>query len=196
MPTTKKKVNEPPRKAAAEPPVHRTPRRDQVSEAYEAALRDFTAGLDLLRRGNYAEAKGHFDAVVKASSASEPVLAQRATTYAAVCVTRLAPPPPDPATAEELYLAGVVKANEHRLDEATALLDRLIALAPASPGALYARAAVRALQGLAESAVSDLRAAIALDPQLRFQAQNDADFEKIRDEAVFIDVIEPTPNRE
>jgi hypothetical protein len=28
---------------------------------------------------------------------------------------------------------------------------------------------------------------------LRFQASNDPDFDRVRDEAAFIDVIEPTP---
>ena len=49
------------------------------------------------------------------------------------------------------------------------------------------------MQGNAVAAVEDLRQAIAADPKLRYQAANDGDFEKIRDEAAFIDLIEPTP---
>ena len=46
---------------------------------------------------------------------------------------------------------------------------------------------------ITEQAVSDLRQAIAADPQIRFQAINDPDFEQIREEPAFIDIIEPTP---
>jgi hypothetical protein len=66
-------------------------------------------------------------------------------------------------------------------------------LEPESPRFLYARASAAAIQGDAESAVKDLRRAIAADPQVRFQAGNDPDFESIREEPAFIDIIEPTP---
>ncbi len=48
--------------------------------------------------------------------------------------------------------------------------------------------------GNAEAAIGDLRQAIALEPQTRFQAVNDSDFERIREEPAFIDIIEPTPS--
>jgi hypothetical protein len=63
---------------------------------------------------------------------------------------------------------------------------------PNSAKLLYARASAWAISGRADSAVSDLRQAIALDPTLRFQAVNDFDFERIREEPSFIDIIEPT----
>ena len=49
--------------------------------------------------------------------------------------------------------------------------------------------------GLAVTDLNDrrLRRAVAAEPTLRFQASNDSDFERIRDDAAFIDVIEPTP---
>ena len=58
---------------------------------------------------------------------------------------------------------------------------------------LYARATVHARVGNGELAIADLRAAVAIDPKLRFQATNDQDFDGIRDDASFIDIVEPTP---
>jgi tetratricopeptide (TPR) repeat protein len=72
------------------------------------------------------------------------------------------------------------------------LLEKALDAKPGDATVLYARAAVRALQGNAEGAASELRRAVAIDPRLRFQAAADADFDKVRDEAAFIDVIEPT----
>ena len=73
------------------------------------------------------------------------------------------------------------------------LLDQAIAEDPTSVRCLYARACTWALKGSAGKAVADLRQAIAGDPTVRFQAVNDPDFEKIREEPTFIDIIEPTP---
>ncbi len=168
------------------------PPRPEHSEAYEAAVREYGTAIELLQKGDYPAALERFKELYT-THRDETVLAERARTYAAICARKLAPPGLEPETAEELYYLGVVRTNEGRLDEALRLLERAIGHNPASPSFLYARAAARALQANTEGAVSDLRQAISIDPALRYQAANDPDFEKIRDEAVFIDVIEPTP---
>jgi hypothetical protein len=51
---------------------------------------------------------------------------------------------------------------------------------------------VRGLQGNAEGASSELKKSVSLDPKFRYQAASDSDFDKVRDEATFIDIIEPS----
>jgi hypothetical protein len=51
---------------------------------------------------------------------------------------------------------------------------------------------VRGLQGNAEGAAAELKKSVALEPKFRFQATSDSDFDKVRDEAAFIDIIEPS----
>ncbi len=179
-------------KVAAPAKARPEPVRPQHSEAYENALREYTEALELLRQGSFAKALEKFGSI-QAAARSEPVLAERARTYAAVCARKLAGPDGAPETAEGLYYLGVVRANEGRIEEALSHLDRALEKSPGAPSFLYARAAARALAGSTEGAVTDLRQAVAADARLRFQAANDPDFEKIRDEAAFIDVIEPTP---
>lgn len=162
------------------------------SEAYEKALEAYAGALELLRRGEYQASLESFRAVEEGNP-NEPELAERARTYARICSRKLEQAPEAPATAEESYYLGVVKANNGDLDEALALINRSLEAEPESARYLYARASVHALKGQAETATADLRKAVAADPQLRFQASNDPDFERIRDEASFIDVIEPTP---
>lgn len=164
----------------------------QRSAAYEAALAQYTEGLELLHRGSFAEALERFRSI-RPMSADEPVLAERAKTYATICERRIAGPGPRPESAEACYHLGVVKANEGALDEALALLDRAVERDPGNASYLYARASVRALQGNAQASAADLKRSISLDPHVRFQVGNDDDFARVRDEAVFIDVIEPTP---
>jgi tetratricopeptide (TPR) repeat protein len=171
----------------------KVPPKPRHTEAYEEALRDFGAAVDLLRKGSHAQALEIFDALRKGNP-DEPVLAARARTYATICARKLAPPRQEPRSADEFYFAGVVSANDGRLPQAIAFLERAAELDPSSASYVYARAAARALAGQADAAAADLRRAVALDPRCRFQAANDPDFDKVRDEAVFIDVIEPTPD--
>lgn len=169
----------------------KAPPAPRHTEAYEQALREFGVAIEMLRAGSWAKAAERFEAI-RAANAAEPELAERARTYAAICARKLAPADREPQTPDEFYHFGVVRSNEGRLDEAVRLLDRAVQAKPESASYLYARAAARALQGNAEAAASDLRQAILADPLSRHQAANDPDFEKIRDEAVFIDVMEPS----
>jgi len=173
--------------------VKRESPKPKHTEAYEVAIRDFGHAIEFLRHGDFAKALEIFTAIRKGNP-DEPVLASRSATYEAICARKLAPSRPEPQSAEELYFAGVVSSNQGRLPQAIAFLDRAVQLDPSSASFHYARAAARALSGFAEGAASDLRQAVSLDPRCRFQAANDPDFDNVRDEAVFIDVIEPTPD--
>jgi tetratricopeptide (TPR) repeat protein len=179
--------------AAAVPKAAQSPVAYQHSEQYEAALRDYEAALGMLHQGSYAQAMEAFRSI-EAKHADEQVLAERARSYARVCERKLAPPRPEPDTYQDLYLLGVVRANEGRYDSAVDLFDRALRMNPGSGTALYARAAANAQLGRSEPALADLRQAVSAEPKLRFQAASDPDFERIRDEAAFIDVIEPTPS--
>jgi tetratricopeptide (TPR) repeat protein len=179
------------RPARKAPRTSEAPVRAPHSEAYDAALESYGEALGMLRKGDYSGALERFRKVESANR-DEQELADRARTYAALCARKLAPPDRAPQSAEERYYLGVLRANEGRFDEAAALLDQALAAEPSSPRVLYARASLRALQGRTDGAVADLRAAIAGEPLLRHQAANDPDYERIRNEAAFIDVIEPS----
>ena len=160
--------------------------------AYEAAVEQFATASVLFLKGQFAEAQPHFDAVAAAATPDEPILSDRARTYASICRRKIATPAPDDFDADALYHRGVVAANAGRLDEAWSFLDKAAAKRPNDASILYARASVRGLQGNAEGASSELKKSVSLDPKFRFQATSDSDFDKVRDEAAFIDIIEPS----
>jgi tetratricopeptide (TPR) repeat protein len=162
-------------------------------ERYEQAVQDFSSALALLHSQDYAQARDQFLAIV-AANADEPTLIDRARTYAKICEQQLAPPEDSPETADDFYYRAVLLANDGDYDDALPLLERALVGMPDSPKVLFARASTWALKGNADAAVADLRRAIAVDPQVRFQAANDPDFEPIREEPAFIDIIEPTPS--
>jgi tetratricopeptide (TPR) repeat protein len=163
-----------------------------VSAAYEAALEEYQSGLKLMQEGNFSGAKEAFERC-RASAGGEPELADRAATYIRVCESRLAPAADEPSGVESLFREAVFKLNAGDIDQSLQLLTRALVDDPNSVDLLYVRACAWAKQGSAEKAVGDLRQAIAADPKVRFQAVNDPDFERIREEPAFIDIIEPTP---
>ena len=162
-------------------------------EMYHKALQDFSTAIELLHKQEYEQAREQFR-VLEASNSDEPTLVDRARTYALICDQRLAPPADSPKTADDFYYRAVLLANDGDYDDALPLFERALVDLPDSPKVLYARASTWALKGNAEAAVADLRRAISAEPQVRFQASNDPDFEPIREEPAFIDIIEPTPS--
>lgn len=166
--------------------------RTQLHEAYEKAVEELGSALKLFNKGDFEAAKAVFDEIA-ANNPDEPVLVDRARTYSRICERKNSPGETEPQTADEKYYRAVLLSNGGQWDEAIRLLDEALQEAPSSAKFLYARASARALQGNVDSAVNDLRQAITVDPQIRFQATNDSDFEGIREEPAFIDIIEPTP---
>lgn len=166
--------------------------RGKGSEEFDAALTEYEAALGLMRSGKFEEAKEKFLAI-EAENPEEPVLSDRSRTWAALCSVRTAAAATAPATPEDRYREAVGLINAGKPREAISLLDAAIAAAAQEGSYWYAHAAAQAALRDAESAAADLRKAIALTPHLRFQAAQDPAFEPVRDEAAFIDVIEPSP---
>ena len=160
--------------------------------AYEAARAEYQAAFELMHEKDFAAARERFVGLTKAYP-QESEMVERSRTYTKICDQRLFIDPMDIDNADECYYRAVVLCNEGQAEEAVSLLDRALVQDPTSVRVLYARACAWALQKNAERAVSDLHSAIAVDPTVRFQAVNDSDFELIREEPAFIDVIEPTP---
>jgi tetratricopeptide (TPR) repeat protein len=158
---------------------------------YEQAVAIFGEAVTQFQAGDYAKARDAFNAML-GSLSDEPVLAERARMYTEVCEKRLAPVTEPGSTADDLYYQAVLQSNDGNATEAIRLLDQALQGAPNSAKLLYARASAWALSGNAGAAVSDLRQSIGLDPTLRFPAVNDFDFERLREEPSFIDIIEPT----
>jgi tetratricopeptide (TPR) repeat protein len=161
------------------------------STIYEQAVVSFGSGVERVRAGDYAKAKEIFNELL-GSLKDEPVLTERCRMYIEVCDQRTAPAPEQGTSIDDLYYRAVMASNAGDVTDAVRLLDQALQQAPNSAKLLYARASAWALSANADSAVSDLRQAIGLDPTLRFQAVNDSDFERIREEPGFIDIIEPT----
>ena len=178
------------RKPSTPPQVDKDGRSHDVK--YQEALASFSAAVELVHKRDYAKARDAFRSI-ESKHVEELALFDRARIYAKICDARLAPSVAAPADFEGLYHQAVMHTNAGDYDAALGLLERALALQSESAKALYARASAWSLKGNAEAAVADLRRAIAAEPDVRYQAANDPDFEPIREEPSFIDIIEPTP---
>jgi tetratricopeptide (TPR) repeat protein len=199
MATTKRKTppeGGTPQTVAAAPAPAPAPRavveKPRNVAAYEAAVAEFATATEDVTKGRYAEALPRFKGIAARMSDDEPILADRSRTFASICARRLESPPAATDDPDQLFHRAVYASNSGRFDEALSLLEKALVTRPNDASIFYARASVRGLQGNVDGAAGELRRAVALDPHLRYQAASDPDFERVRDEAAFIDVIEPT----
>jgi tetratricopeptide (TPR) repeat protein len=159
---------------------------------YDQAVTEFGLAVQQMQRGEYDGARVQFERI-GATIPDEPALAERCRTYVRICEQRSTPVAAPGTDADSRYLTAIMKSNKGDSDAAIAELSDLMRNDPSAVHHVYARACAYALKGNAEAAIGDLRQAITLDPSSRFHAVNDPDFEQIREEPSFIDIIEPTP---
>jgi tetratricopeptide (TPR) repeat protein len=156
----------------------------------EKALKELERGLQALHKQNYSEAENHYKGIVEAYP-QEKELVDRAQGYARVCRVQSAGKGGGQHKPETYYYLGVMRANEADFDQAIEMLDRALQHDPRDEKAHYVMASTRALKGDRDLALKHLQEAIALNTQNRFYAMNDPDFESIRDEEPFENLVYP-----
>lgn len=177
----------PTRKAS---PARKAPRED---EAFAAAQQSYGAAMTLFTRQNWAKARDAFQSFLAdhAEDREIPDIVDRARTHLRTCEARLASPPEPPATGEGWLREGVGLANLGRTDDALAALERALAGGANPAHVHYAKAAALAISDRHEEALSSLSLAIEADPGTRYQSLADPDFERLRETAGYVALVEP-----
>ena len=157
-----------------------------VDEKHAAAVRSFEAGLHLEQRQNFKKAREIFEKLVATAPAD---IADRARVHVKACVERGGEVTKPPKTAGEYHVLGVAELNLRELASAVEHLSKAQRLEPRREEIRYALAAAYALQGNAEAALEQLKTAIALRPQNRFQARHDADFQPLAGDPRFLSLV-------
>jgi tetratricopeptide (TPR) repeat protein len=157
----------------------------------EKAIKEMERGLQSLHKQSYGEAQTHFQAIV-AGYPHEKELLDRAQMYLRVCRNMMQEKKSESnRKPEEMFYLGVMKANEASYDEAVEYLDRALQTNPGDDRAHYVMASTRALKGERELALKHLQEAIGLNVTNRVYAQNDPDFEPIRGDDGFQNLVYP-----
>jgi tetratricopeptide (TPR) repeat protein len=157
---------------------------------HEKALKEFERGIHLLQKQNYADARTHFQTVVE-NHAQEKELLDRARIYARICTDLSERREPQPRKPEDYFYYGVIKANEADYDGAVRLLEKALQANPKDEKTHYVLASTLALKGERREALEHLRQAIGLNATNRIYARNDPDFEPLRDDESYQNLIHP-----
>jgi len=161
-------------------------RTSQALEAFEKALK-------ALGKRDYERARELLDGLIGAHP-EERELLERARSYRAVCeraLTEAKRPAFRPKGFEELLNHGVYLHNRGEFEEALRFLRQAAEIHPKNEHVLYCLAATAARAGETETALKALRSAIAASPASRAQARSDSDFDPIREDEAFIELVYP-----
>ncbi len=159
-------------------------------EEYLAAVRLYEQALEALRGGSFQKAAATLLQIIK-EFPEERELHERCELYLKVCKRESEPQAPQPRTLEEHVYAATLALNAGAEDEGLRHLAAAGALDPASDHVHYMLAVARALKGETNASVEHLRRAIELNPDNRLLAIQEPDFEPLRSEKVFQDVVAP-----
>jgi tetratricopeptide (TPR) repeat protein len=160
-----------------------------VDPRVQAQLKLYDEALALFHQQKFARAKQELEKVIEGPSKE---LADRARVHLRAAEQRMKPVSEEnPRSAEEHYQRGVAMMNMSRWDEARESLLKARKAAPKADHIIYALAALDCLTGEADSALANLKLAIELKPQNRFQARNDEDFAFLQEDPRFTELLYP-----
>ena len=157
---------------------------------HEKAIKEFERGVTLLQKHSYPEALERFQAVVTGFP-QEKELTDRAQVYVRICNGMSDRREPQPRKPEDFFYYGVMKANEANYDEAVKFLERALQTSPKDEKVHYVLASTLAQKGERRQALERLKEAIELNTTNRIHARNDPDFEQLRDDENFQNLIHP-----
>jgi len=160
-----------------------------VDKRFAQAVEAFEKAVKALGKRDYEKARGLFDQLIE-SYPDERDLLDRARSYREVCRAALdAKPAARPKSFDGLLSNAVLAHNRGEYDAALELLDQALGLEPSSDDALYCVAATAAQAGHSERALDALGKAIEIEPGNRAQARSDTDFDGLRENEAFIDLV-------
>jgi tetratricopeptide (TPR) repeat protein len=119
-------------------------------------------------------------------------MVDRARMHLRVCERKLDPPSWSPSSGEEWLLEGVMRSNEARYGEALEAFEKALDANADRAKVHYSRAAALTLAERDDEALDALRLAIEADPEFRGYALGDPDFQRLREHAGFVSLVEPT----
>jgi tetratricopeptide (TPR) repeat protein len=174
-------------KKTSPPPQKPAPREDPV---FAQAVQNYEAGLKAMQEHKFEKAKGLLEKIV-ATGPRE--LADRARMYLASCNQQLRDPSSSFKTSEEHFDYAVSLMNSGQYEQARGHMEKILKQSPQADFAYYGMAVVECLAGQVESSLKNLSEAIRLNPQNRYQARNDSDFQNMADDPRFTELLYPEP---
>ena len=157
---------------------------------FAQAVQNYEAGLRSMQERKFEKAKGLLEKII-ASGPRE--LADRARLHLNTCNQQLNEASSSFKTHEEHFDYAVSLINGGQYDQARGHLEKILKQNPKADFGYYGMAVVECLTAQVESSLKNLSEAIRLNPQNRFQARNDSDFQNMADDPRFTELLYPEP---
>jgi tetratricopeptide (TPR) repeat protein len=157
---------------------------------FTQAVQNYEAGLRAMQERKFEKAKGLLEKII-ATGPRE--LADRARLHLNNCNQQLSEASSNFKTHEEHFDYAVSLMNAGHYDQARSHLEKILKQNPKADFAYYGMAVVECLTAQVESSLKNLSEAIRLNPQNRFQARNDSDFQNMADDPRFTELLYPEP---
>lgn len=170
--------------APIERPAHPSYQGPPRRSTYVEAVALYEKGVDALQRHDYQGALALLESVLQRYP-EEKELHERVRLYLNICRRHASPQPATPMTVEERLYASTLAINGGRYDEAISQLRLVRDEDPDNDHALYMLAVAHAQRGEHAQAVAHLERSIALNPENRALARQDADLEPLRADEAF-----------
>ena len=145
-----------------------------------------------MAKKDYTRAAHQFEAIIKEYPIEREVC-DRSRIYLNVCKAQTTSAAQQKKGPEDPYYLGVIAVNDGRLDDAAELFERMTRQHPESDKAWYALAAIMGLRHDATGAITSLEKAIGLNAANRAYALNDSDFDSLRGDASFMEMLGKAP---
>jgi tetratricopeptide (TPR) repeat protein len=153
------------------------------------AVAGFQQAVEAMQRHQYADAAERFMVLITRYPAERGLL-DRARVYLDHCQRELQRQPPAPKTVEERLTAATAALNLGEERRAEALAESVLAEDPRHDLALYLLAVIAVRRDAVDAALGFLGEAIEVSPEVRAQARLDTDFESLRDDERFRQLVE------
>jgi tetratricopeptide (TPR) repeat protein len=166
-----------------------TPAALDDQKVHEAAVEMFERAFRALQQRQFGRAAELLKAIIK-TYPEEKELQERVRVYLTLCERQASSKEPAPKTFEDRVYAATVAINRGAYDEGLTLLRRLEAEDGSNDHVHYMLSVVHALKGDIAAGLGHLRQAIDLNPENRYLASQDVDFEPLHEMESFVALLE------
>jgi tetratricopeptide (TPR) repeat protein len=158
--------------------------------SFAQAVQNYEAAVKAMQEHKFEKAKGLLEKILAAGNRE---LMDRARVHLNLCNQQLAGAATTFKTHEEHFDYAVSLLNGGQFDQARSHMEKILKSNPKADFAYYGMAVVDCLTGQVESSLKNLGESIRLNPQNRFQARNDSDFQNMADDPRFTELLYPEP---
>jgi tetratricopeptide (TPR) repeat protein len=162
-------------------PAADTAARNKTLALYETAVK-------LMHNGKYEKAHAAFNEMLATAS---PEVANSIRTYIATCVSHVAKAAMKFESHEEQYDYAISLLNEGHYEDAREHFEQILTARGDADYAFYGLALLASMTDNAIDCIEHLREAIRLNPQNRFLARGDSDFQNVADDPRFTELLYP-----